>query len=137
MRISDCGFRRAEGRRQKAEGSHSESSSSCLPAALCLLPSLLSSLIPHPLDKFHYFVFFEHRRRLLGVLEDARDALFGGFEAAQFRLPTVFPGVQYIWGIFPYLAPLLTLPFIARRLNFRRSGAPAALGRPYFREERG
>src|SRR5947207_12406190 len=79
-------------------------------------------------------VTFANWHPLLAV---AGTLLFGGFEAAQFRLPTVFPGVQYIWGIFPYLAPLLTLPFIARRLNFRRSGAPAALGRPYFREERG
>src|SRR5437764_496803 len=37
-----------EGRRQKAEGSQSESSVSCLPSALCLLPFLLSSLILHP-----------------------------------------------------------------------------------------
>ena len=63
--------------------------------------------------------------------------LFGGFEAAQFRLPPSFPGAQYIFGVFPYLAPIVTLPLIARRLNFRQVGAPAALGRPYFREERG
>ena len=67
--------------------------------------------------------------------------LFGGFEAAQFRLPATFPGAQYIYGIFPYLAPIVTLPLIARRLgaggSFRQIGAPAALGRPYFREERG
>jgi simple sugar transport system permease protein len=63
--------------------------------------------------------------------------LFGGFEAAQFRLPAAFPGAQYLLGILPYLAPIVTLPLIARRFDFRRSGAPAALGRPYFREERG
>jgi simple sugar transport system permease protein len=63
--------------------------------------------------------------------------LFGGFEAAQFRLPPSFPGAQYLFAVFPYLAPILTLPLIARRLNFRQVGAPAALGRPYFREERG
>jgi ABC-type uncharacterized transport system permease subunit len=62
--------------------------------------------------------------------------LFGGFEAAQFRLPAAFPGAQYLLGILPYLAPILTLPLIGWRLNFRQSGAPAALGRPYFREER-
>src|SRR5919199_1567333 len=62
--------------------------------------------------------------------------LFGGFEAAQFRLAPSFPGAQYIFGVFPYLAPIVTLPLIARRLNFRQVGAPAALGRPYFREER-
>jgi general nucleoside transport system permease protein len=63
--------------------------------------------------------------------------IFGGFEAAQFRLPAAFPGAQYLLGIFPYLAPIITLPLIAHRVNFRRSGAPEALGRPYFREERG
>jgi general nucleoside transport system permease protein len=63
--------------------------------------------------------------------------LFGGFEAAQFRIPASIPGEQYLLGIFPYLAPILALPLISRRLNFRVSGAPAALGRPYFREERG
>jgi general nucleoside transport system permease protein len=62
--------------------------------------------------------------------------LFGGFEAAQFRLPATFPGAQYIFGILPYLAPIVTLPLIGRRVNLRVSGAPAALGRPYFREER-
>ena len=63
--------------------------------------------------------------------------LFGGFEAAQFRLAAVFPGAQYLLGVFPYLAPIVTLPLISRRVSFRHSGAPAALGRPYFREERG
>jgi simple sugar transport system permease protein len=62
--------------------------------------------------------------------------LFGGFESAQFRLPAGFPGAQYLFGMLPYLAPILTLPFIAHRLRLRVSGAPAALGRPYFREER-
>jgi simple sugar transport system permease protein len=63
--------------------------------------------------------------------------LFGGFEAAQFRLAAIFPGAQYLFGTLPYLAPIMMLPLISRRLNFRVSGAPAALGRPYFREERG
>jgi simple sugar transport system permease protein len=62
--------------------------------------------------------------------------LFGGFEAAQFRLPAPFPGAQYLWGIVPYLAPIVTLPLIATHRNRRRSGAPAGLGRPYRREER-
>lgn len=62
--------------------------------------------------------------------------LFGGFEAAQFRLPAAFPGAQYLLGILPYLAPIVSLPLISRRLK-GRSGAPAGLGRPYFRERRG
>jgi simple sugar transport system permease protein len=71
------------------------------------------------------------------LLAIAGTLLFGGFEAAQFRLATIFPGAQYLFGTFPYLAPIVTLPFISRRLNLRSSGAPMALGRPYFREERG
>lgn len=63
--------------------------------------------------------------------------LFGGFEAAQFRLLAPFPGGQYLLGIFPYLAPILSLPLIASRLKGRQIGAPAALGVPYFRERRG
>jgi simple sugar transport system permease protein len=59
--------------------------------------------------------------------------LFGGFEAAQFRLPAAFPGAQYLFGMLPYLAPIVTLPLIRRRT----SGVPAGLGRPYFREARG
>ena len=62
--------------------------------------------------------------------------LFGGFEAAQFRLPAAFPGAQYLLGILPYLAPIATLPLITARMR-GRSAAPAALGRPYFREARG
>src|SRR5207249_2962467 len=71
------------------------------------------------------------------LLAIAGTLLFGGFEAAQFRLPAAFPGAQYLLGIFPYLAPVVTLPLIARRLTFRRAGAPESLGRPYHREERG
>lgn len=74
-------------------------------------------------------VTFANWHPLLAVLGTL---LFGGFEAAQFRLPAGFAGAQYVFGILPYLAPIVTLPLISRRI----SGAPAALGRPYFREER-
>ncbi|MCC7103887.1 MAG: ABC transporter permease [Chloroflexi bacterium] len=67
----------------------------------------------------------------------AGSLLFGGFEAAQFRLPPAFPGSQYIWGAVPYLAPIVALPFITGRVSRRRSAAPSALGQPYIREERG
>lgn len=63
--------------------------------------------------------------------------LFGGFEAAQFRLPAPFPGAQYLLGIFPYLAPIISLPLIAWRMKRRQAAAPTALGQPYFRERRG
>ena len=77
-------------------------------------------------------VTFAQWHPLLAVLGTL---LFGGFEAAQFRLPATFAGAQYVFGIFPYLAPIVTLPLISWRL--KRSAAPAALGRPYFREARG
>jgi simple sugar transport system permease protein len=66
----------------------------------------------------------------------AGSLLFGGFEAVQFRLAGVFPGSQYVLSALPYVAPLVVLPLITRGAGFRHSGAPAALGKPYFREER-
>jgi simple sugar transport system permease protein len=66
----------------------------------------------------------------------AGTVLFGGFEAAQFRLPPTFPGAQYLFGVLPYLAPIVTLPLITVRTR-GRSAAPAAIGQPYCREARG
>jgi simple sugar transport system permease protein len=63
--------------------------------------------------------------------------LFGGFEAAQFRLVSDVPGGQYLLAILPYVAPIITLPIVGRRLARLRAGAPAGLGRAYLREARG
>jgi hypothetical protein len=38
--------------------------------------------------------------------------------------------------MLPHLAPTITLPLVAHCPRPRVSGAPAALGRPDFREER-
>lgn len=62
--------------------------------------------------------------------------LFGGFEAAQFRLVSDVPGAQYLLGMLPYIAPIVALPIMGRRLARRRAGAPGGLGRPYLREAR-
>jgi simple sugar transport system permease protein len=79
-------------------------------------------------------VTFANWNPLLAVLGTL---LFGGFESAQFRLPAPFPGAQYLLGIFPYLAPIVSLPLLAWRMRGGQPGAPAALGQPYFRERRG
>jgi simple sugar transport system permease protein len=62
--------------------------------------------------------------------------LFGGVGALQFRLQAMGVGVpSSVLSMLPYLATLAVL--VATRLGRRaRTGAPQALGRPYFREER-
>lgn len=63
--------------------------------------------------------------------------LFGGVEAAQFRLQTADVGVSsFFLSMLPYLFTILVLTIATREAARRRIGAPAALGRPYLREER-
>ena len=64
--------------------------------------------------------------------------LFGGVEAGQFRLQSVGVGVSsFFLNMLPYLFTILVLVIATRETARRRIGAPAALGRPYLREERG
>jgi simple sugar transport system permease protein len=63
--------------------------------------------------------------------------LFGGVQAGQFQLQTVGVGVSpFFLNMLPYLFTILVLVLATRETVRRRIGAPAALGLPYYREER-
>ena len=63
--------------------------------------------------------------------------LFGGVEAGQFRLQSVGVGISpYFLSMLPYLFTIAVLILATGETARRRLGAPAALGRPYLREER-
>ena len=64
--------------------------------------------------------------------------LFGGVEAGQFRLQGVGVDVSpFFLSMLPYLFTILVLVLATRPGARHRLGAPAALGLPYQREERG
>jgi ABC-type uncharacterized transport system permease subunit len=63
--------------------------------------------------------------------------LFGGVEAGQFRLQAVGVGLSpYFLTMLPYLFTIAVLVLATGETARRRLGAPAALGRPFVREER-
>jgi simple sugar transport system permease protein len=63
--------------------------------------------------------------------------LFGGVEALQFRLQSAGTQVSpFFLNMLPYLFTILVLVLATRETVRRRIGAPAALGLPYYREER-
>lgn len=63
--------------------------------------------------------------------------LFGGVEALQFRLQGAGTSISpFFLSMLPYLFTILVLVISTRETVRRRVGAPAALGQPYFREER-
>ena len=63
--------------------------------------------------------------------------LFGGVEAGQFRLQSVgVPISSSFLSMLPYLFTIAVLVLATREAARRRLGAPAALGRPYVREDR-
>ena len=63
--------------------------------------------------------------------------LFGGVQAGQFQLQTVGVGVSpFVLGMMPYIFTILVLVIASGDLARRRIGAPAALAKPYIREER-
>lgn len=64
--------------------------------------------------------------------------LFGGVEAGQFRLQSAgIPVSSFFLSSLPYLFTILVLILATRATARVRIGAPAALGRPFVREERG
>ena len=64
--------------------------------------------------------------------------LFGGVEAGQFRLQTAGVDISpFFLSMLPYLFTILVLVIATGESARRRIGAPAALGVPYVREERG
>lgn len=64
--------------------------------------------------------------------------LFGGVEAGQFRLQTAGVDIpSFFLNMLPYLFTILVLVLSTREATRRTLGAPAALGRPYTREDRG
>lgn len=63
--------------------------------------------------------------------------LFGGVEALQFRLQGAgTPISPFFLNMLPYLFTIVVLVLATQETVRRRIGAPAALGLPYFREER-
>jgi simple sugar transport system permease protein len=64
--------------------------------------------------------------------------LFGGVEAGQFRLQSAgIPVSSFFLSMLPYLFTIAVLILATRATTRLRIGAPAALGRPFVREERG
>jgi ABC-type uncharacterized transport system permease subunit len=64
--------------------------------------------------------------------------LFGGVEAGQFRLQGAGVGISpFILAMLPYLFTIMVLVLATGERARRSIGGPAALGRPYVREERG
>ncbi len=63
--------------------------------------------------------------------------LFGGLVAVQFRVQAFgLDAPVYLLKMLPYLFTLVVLVAVSRGRWRRRFGAPAALGKPYAREER-
>ena len=63
--------------------------------------------------------------------------LFGGVQAGQFQLQTVGVGISsFFLNMLPYLFTVIVLVIASGDLARKRIGAPAALGRPFIREER-
>jgi simple sugar transport system permease protein len=63
--------------------------------------------------------------------------LFGGVQAGQFQLQVVGVGISpFFLNMLPYLFTILVLVIASGDQAKKRIGAPAALGRPFVREER-
>ncbi len=79
------------------------------------------------------FATWDPWRAVIGAI------LFGGVNAIQFRLQAAGTTIPAAFlGMLPYLFTIIVLVLITFLETFRkRVGAPAALGLPYVREERG
>jgi simple sugar transport system permease protein len=79
------------------------------------------------------FATWEPGRAIVGAL------LFGGVNAVQFRLQAAGTTIPPAFlNMLPYIFTILVLVLISLWEGFgKRMGAPAALGQPYMREERG
>lgn len=63
--------------------------------------------------------------------------LFGGVEALQFRLQSEGTTISpFFLNMLPYIFTIVVLVLATQETVRRRVGAPAALGLPYYREER-
>ncbi|MFO7742015.1 MAG: ABC transporter permease [Anaerolineae bacterium] len=79
------------------------------------------------------FAMWDPLRAVVGA------ALFGGINAIQFRMQAAGTAISAaLLNMFPYIATILVLVAITWWETLRkRVGAPAALGMPYAREEKG
>jgi simple sugar transport system permease protein len=79
------------------------------------------------------FATWDPGRAVVGAL------LFGGVNAVQFRLQAAGTTIPPAFlNMLPYIFTILVLVLISLWEGFgKRMGAPAALGQPYMREERG
>jgi len=75
------------------------------------------------------FALWDPLRAMIGAY------LFGGLEAAQFTLQA--RGIDpSLLGMLPYIATIIVLLIGVKETLRKRIGAPAALCKPYYREER-
>ena len=76
------------------------------------------------------FAFWDPLKAILGAY------LFGATEALQYALQTNLGIAAPLLGMIPYAATILAMLVAMSEALRKRIGAPAALGKPYIREER-
>jgi len=76
------------------------------------------------------FALWDPLKAILGAY------LFGATEALQYFLQTSLGLSAPLLGMIPYAATILAMLVAVSETLRRRVGAPAALGKPYIREER-
>jgi len=76
------------------------------------------------------FAFWDPLKAIIGAY------LFGATEALKFFLQTTLGLSAPLLGMLPYAATILAMLFAVSETLRKHLGAPAALGKPYMREER-